>query len=413
MAGAVLVFALLVLVVAATILGGVAQLAVTQSVAGQGEWNSAARRIQVENSRALARQYILSQMFLGSGRLSRGSLDAGLLGKFSVTSVEPDSVFWNSVDQDGDDRINPFNIFERGGFQSAWVNGQLFAGTNSAGTNNVTWGFQVRTRSPIVAGFAFVNHRNVTNGWTASRYINMQQTNYATGVASLPLPPVSSVTAAAIGGAGGYTGLLSVPPSEPRFGRIGVDVRGVTTNPIVVGTNTNAEIVLNLFDYTHDNLGVCVFYPVPSTADLTYLFTNEIGVVETKTNQGVPVKQLVLRGTVQAGLPVQVVAANTNLAKLVLDGDNYRRVYFYQPATNSPLTVTGTNGARNFCIGMTLYSPADFALSGGLTIVGGVRTDRGVANSSGAVTFLPDSSPSVGYDNIADRMMWLEDQRAR
>ncbi|MEY3480358.1 MAG: hypothetical protein RIQ71_1133, partial [Verrucomicrobiota bacterium] len=110
--GAVLIFALLVLVVGATILGGIAQLAVTQTLAGQTEWDSAARRIRLENSRAMARQYIMSQMWRGYGELPQATMSlaaGGGLGGFAITNVEPPFGYWLSMTQGGEARINPFN----------------------------------------------------------------------------------------------------------------------------------------------------------------------------------------------------------------------------------------------------------------------------------------------------------------
>jgi hypothetical protein len=62
---------------------------------------------------------------------------------------------------------------------------------------------------------------------------------------------------------------------------------------------------------------------------------------------------------------------------------------------------------------MTLYCPADLAPSGSLTIVGGIRTGQPLGNSQGTVNFQSEQNPGWQYDAIADRMMWLEDQRIR
>lgn len=403
-AGAVLVFALLILVVGATILGGIAQLAVTQSLAGRTEWDSAARRIRLENSRALARQYILSQMWRDFGQLPLASLGtnaAGGLGGFAITNVEPKYGFWLSLSQTNTKRINPFNLFERGGFQSAWA-----AGTLSTGSGDILWGFQIRTRSPITAGFAFVNQRPAANSWVPTRRINMQQTNYAVGFTNLPRIPVSSVTNTNTGDTNGFLGFLSVPKAEAPFGDFYGSTTGLATNYFTVGTGaatvTNAEVVIDLATFSYYNPDGCLFFEAPMRVDRPAIgsYTNAV-------------TRLVLQGGAD-GIPVQisVPAANNTLTNIVLSGDNLRPVYIDYRGSNS-ISVSTTASTTSFRIGMTLYSPANLAPSGALTIVGGLRTSQAVSNSLGTVTLQSEDNASWRYDAIADRMMWLEDQRAR
>lgn len=407
-AGAVLVFALLILVVGATILGGVAQLAVTQSLAGQTEWDSAARRIRLENSRSMARQYILSQMWRDYGQLplvSLGTNASGGLGGFAITNVEPPYGFWLSLQplpETNTKRINPFNLFERGGFQSAWA-----AGTLSTGSGDVPWGFQIRTRSPITAGFAFVNQRPASNSWAPIRRINMQQTtNFAVGFTNLPRMPVSSVTGTNTGDTNGFLGFLSAPKAEAPFGDFYGSKTGVSTNYFTAGSGaavvTEAEVVINLSTFSYFNPDGCLFFEVPMRVDRP-----DIG---SYTN---PVTRLVLQGGPD-GVPVQIAvpAANNTLTNIVLSGDNLRPVYVDYRGSNV-VVVSTTDANTTFRIGMTLLSPGDLAPSGALTIVGGLRSSQAVSNSTGTVTLQPEANASWRYDAIADRMMWLEDQRVR
>ena len=403
--GAVLVFALLVLVVGATILGGIAQLALTQSLAGRAEWDAAARRIRLDNSRAIARQYVLSQMWRNFGQLPQASMGTnvtGGLGGFAITNVEPQYGFWLSLKQDGSDRINPFNLFERGGFQSAWAAGSL-----STGSGNVPWGFQVRTRSPIVAGFAFVNQWPVSNSWVPARRINMHQTNYSVGFTNLPRMPVSSVTNTNAGDTNGFIGFLSAPKAEAPFGDFYANATGLATNFFTSGVGatlvTNAQIVVNLGTYSYYNPDGCLFYEIPSRVDRPELgsYTNAV-------------TSLVLLGGAD-GTPVQVAVpeANNTLTNIVLSGDNSRPVYVDYRRNTGTLTVTTSAANTSFRLGMTLYSAADLAPSGSLTIVGGIRTGQSLGSSQGTVTLQSEDNASWRYDAIADRMMWLEDQRIR
>lgn len=398
--GVVLLFALLLLVVGGTILGGIAQLAVTQAVAGQAEWDSAARRVRLENSRALARQYILSQMWREFGQLPTATLATtatGGLGGFEITSVEPPNGFWLSLDQTGTTRVNPFNLFERGGFQSAWVSGSLSTGA----TDTVSWGFQVRTRSPITAGFVFVNHLLAFNDLTAAPRIDMRQTDYAVGFTDLPRMPASSASGTGGGDTSGFLGYLSAPRGEARFG----DFQGaVDAVEPVVTPGGSAYVELDLSDYNYFNPDGGLFYEVPPSVDQP---------LEGRFN--IPVTKLVLKGgSANAGPPVQVLVPefNTTLTSIELSGENTRPVYVFQRGVGNNLTITTVGASTSFRIGLTLYSPAQFAPAGSLTIVGGLRTDRTLGNA-GSVTFVAESSPSWAYEAIADRMMWLEDQRAR
>jgi len=403
--GAVLVFALLILVVGATILGGIAQLAVTQSLAGQTEWDAAARRIRLENSRAMARQYVLSQMWRGFGQLPEASLGTGAtsgLGGFAIASVEPKYGFWLSTKQDGTDRVNPFNLFERGGFQSAWASGSL-----STGAGNVPWGFQIRTRSPITAGFAFVNQRPAANTWAPIPRLEMQQADFATGFSGLPRMPVSSVTNTNTGDTTGFTGFLSAPKAEAPFGDFYGSTTGLETNYFTTGSGatlvTNAEIVVKLGTYSYYNPDGCLFYEIPSKVDRPELgeYTNSV-------------TRLVLEGGAD-GIPVQISVpeANNTLTNVVLRGDNVRPVYIDYRKNTGTLTVSTSVANTSFRLGMTLYSPANLAPSGSLTIIGGVRTGQSLGNSQGTVSLQSETSATWRYEAISDRMMWLEDQRAR
>jgi hypothetical protein len=413
--GAVLVFALLIVVVASTIYAGMAQLAVTQSVAGQAEWVASARRIQLENSRALARQYILAQMWRDFGSLSTAALSLAGTGGFSLTSVDPEVGFWLSTRQDVASRVNPFNLFERGGFQSAWVNGTLQDGSSS-----IPWGFQIRTRSPIVAGFAFVNHRPAENVWAPARRMDLRQNaDYAVGFPALPRPPVSSITNTSIAPAAVTMtdlGFLRLPKAEANFGNILLEPM---TNSVMATTNNlppeEARLTLDLDIYDYDPTSDSPrFFEVPAFVD-----------VFDQANPGEPVlarvTTLVLTNSSGSGssfrtipLQVYVPARNTNLVNLVLAGSNDRAVYFYRRGTNAPtLRISAAGGGRNFRIGMTLDGPADLDIGGSLTVVGGIRTDRTVAPPGGEFTLVAENDPSWKYDAIADRMMWLEDQRMR
>lgn len=423
--GAVLVFALLVLVVGATLLGGIAQLAVTQSIAGQGEWDMADRRIRLENSRALARQYILTQMWRGFGSVPNATLNntaTGGTGGFAITNAEPPFGYWLSLKQDADDRINPFTLFERGGFQSAWVSANLRTGSGDTAADDVPWNFQVRTRSPIAAGFAFVNQRPTDNNsldWLPAQRLNMLAANYASGFVNLPRIPVSSVTNSGASNAAltlADLGGLLLPKAEAPFGDVtsAPYANSVTTN-MLVGTNA-ASITLDLDGYDYDVGGD------PADSPRSYEVPHLVDVIAAgATNYAVPVTRLTLRNSAGTGVgtktsAVQIVIPDTqtSLTNVVLDGSNMREAYLYRRGTAAPpLLITTTGGNPTFRIGMTLDCSADLAVSGTPNIRGGFRSGSLVTKSTGDLTIIPETAPTWRLDAIADRMMWLEDQRNR
>ena len=415
--GAVLVFALLIVVVAATVLGGIVQLAATQTLAGQGEWAAAARRIRLDNSRALARQYVLAHMWKSFGELSPATLASsatGGAGGFSISGVDPASGYWLSLKQDDASRINPFNLFERGGFQSAWATATL-----SSGSGNIPWGFQVRTRSPIVAGFSFVNQLPASNSWQPTRRMDMNFANYATGFPALPRMPVSSITNRSLSAAAvRFTDMvaLEVPKAEADFGDLLQTQSGVATNAVDPLNPVAAQVELNLGTfgyYVVPGGSSSHFYQVPAMVDVVVG-----GAGTNSTNYNVPVTRLILSGGGSASsIPAQVVIPETctALTNVTLAGGNSRMVYLYRRGAASPgLVISTAGGNTEFRIGMTLDCPADLRVSGSLTIVGGIRTGSLLTQSTGNTLVLQsEDNPTWKYDAIADRMMWLEDQRMR
>ena len=419
--GAVLVFALLVLVVGATLLGGIAQLAVTQSIAGQGEWEMAAKRIRLENSRALARQFILTQMWRGFGSVPPAALSnsaTGGSGGFVITSAEPPFGYWLSLQQDTDDRINPFTLFERGGFQSAWISANLRSGSGDTAADDVSWGFQVRTRSPITAGFAFVNQRPVDNSaadWLPARRINMLAADYAVGFAAMPRIPVSSVTNSAAANSAltpADLGGLLLPKAEAPFGDVTRPPDPAASVSLAVLGASNAGVTIDLNDFDYDVTDTPRFYEVPQRVDVV-----DAG----GTNYALAVTRLVLRNAAGGGASfktnaVQIVIpeSQTALTNVLLDGSNTRETYLYRRGSAAPLlNVTTGGGNSTFRLGMTLDGPANLNISGTFTLRGGIRSGSAVTKLTGDFSVIAESAPSWELDAIADRMMWLEDQRDR
>lgn len=398
-AGAVLVFALLLLVVGALVLGGVAQMTATQSVAGQTEWAVAERRITLENSRSMARQYLLERMFFTAP--PAGVTNTNIYGGFALTDRTNAGSFWLTRSETNTNallNINPFNVMERGGFYRVWIPGSV-----SDGTNNVGWNFQVRTRSPIAAGYRFVMQRPSTAPWGTygtEPYINMSNSQRIFGFAGLPRPPLSSVTNTSLDSTG-YLGFLSAP--------FGASDSGLFTNVTFTTNATNgslAQVVLGLTNSDAASTNAVLLYDVPTGT-----------VPVTNTNTGVvsnlPVRSVVLIGAPLGDTekPVHVVA-RTNVNTLVLSNSNERRVYFNMVSdtpTNSTLRVVATN--VTWRLGMTVKDMNLNFDAAGLSIRGGLRVNQNITATVTHPTLTIENDPG-GLDVIADRMMWLEDNRS-
>ena len=403
----VLLFAVLVLAAGAFVLAGFAQLAATQAMVGQNEWEAVGRRVRLENSRSIARQFVLQRMF--STVISSSITFSGAAGGFSLTPVSGlgSGDYWTTLSTTNTNvslKINPYTLMERGGFYRV-----VIPGTISDGTSDVPWNFQVRTRSPITAGYPMVQHKpaneNVSSLAGTAPYIDMNNPEQFVGFHEMARMRVSSVTNTNASETSGYVGYLGVP--------IGVAAWGPFTNAQTAprGTGfTNLEISIDLGPTNSSEYSVLV-YDVPAFAD--YADTNS------GTNYiNVPVTAVKLQG---AGgyynpQPIQIVvqATNTNVQSLILAGNNPsttgRPVYFnYQRAEGSGATlqVVTTNATGVWRIGMTA-THSDIQFDGPVEIVGGIRTDGRVLGA--APTLRQELSP-FGLDYIADRMMWLEDYK--
>ena len=284
---AVLVFAVLLLAAGVFVLAGIAQLAATQALVGQNEWEALNRRIKLENSRAMARQFMLARMFNGVVSTNTGYTNA-TLGGFSLSPVSETSMggdYWTTLSTTNTNvnmKINPFTLMERGGFYRVVVPGTIYDGVE-----NVPWNFQVRTRSPIAAGYPLTRHLPATNaisGLFAPPYVDMNHPEQFVGFREMARMSVSSVTNASTNAdTDGYVGYLGVP--------VGVAAAGFYTNaqyePVDAAVS-ELNVVIDLA--TAD--------PQDLSQVLVYWLTNNVAVYTDGTsNYSVPVTGLVLRGT--------------------------------------------------------------------------------------------------------------------
>ena len=423
--GAVLVFAVLLLAAGVFVLTGIAQLAATQAIVSQDEWEALQRRNMLENSRAMARQFMLTRMFRGVVSNDVGYTNTNL-GGFSLLPGNAAGIidYWTTPTEDDATlnlKINPFTPMERGGFYRVVVPGKLLDEVSSDRTNEVDWNFQVRTRSPIAAGYSFVQQlpaslsvAEVQQKAAGVPYIDMRTTQKFHGFPDTPLMPVSSVTNTNSGDTNGYVGFLGTPivPGGSSYAQFA----GYTYQSRVPGdaNYTKLEVVLELTNESVGTNGVELFQ-VPGTFD----YTNAAGVVFPNR----PVERIILLGINGRVYgpdlkPLHIVAdpSNTSTEIVSLQGDeNDRLVYVnfekavYEP-TGKKLTIdSGSSGSWR--IGITANRWDIVFDIGDVEIEGGLRTDRGWDSQGvGQASFAPEVNP-LGLDYIADRMMWLEDYK--
>jgi hypothetical protein len=412
--GAVMVFALVLMTAGVFVLAAVLQLAATQGISGDAEWAAVQRRVTLGNSRAMAREYMHSRIFRGPvpADINAGSVTfTNGLGGFSIQPAgSMQTNYWAALSTTNTDvvlNINPFNLMERGGFYR-----EVFVGQLQEGGGTTAWSFALRTRSPVAAGYSFVQHRPADNNvasLAAPPYIDMNSASGEQffGFYGLPRMPIASVTNTMTRGSGdtnGYQGYLDVQE--------GASAAGFFTNAVYElrpGTTDQAQVVLDLAA-TDPNI---------DTAVLRYDDNNDVAtniLVGTNTSD-LPVTTMVLKGSMAFGqkpLHIVVPSARTNLGLLVLSNNNDRLVYFnrIKDADDGRILSVSARGAARWRIGFTMIQcRLRFGLSG-VIVTGGLRADSSVTFPSGAVEIRPESDPG-GLDFIADRMMWLEDYRAQ
>jgi len=380
--GSLLVLALLVVLVGAVVLAGWAQLLATKAVFAESASSGQNRRIALENSRSIARGYLLANM------ISNAIPATNIVTSWGNITVSPATALWTSSGAVGTNDAawkNPFSPMERWGYYST------VSAVVSDGSQDHAWTFLIRTRSPVAAGYPLVLHKGSSrSGLGGITYSNQPYIDYidytgghgetnVSGFPGFPQIPMTSVTNA-YSSTNAYLGYFGAPVSGTPAGS---PIIGVTTN------SANGTITLDLTTLDDGSTNSLVRYEVPAAAGNATIAT------------------LVIQGTATAtDKAVHIVATNnTALTRVVLSGANQRRVYINRSgAATMVLSTSGYSSA--WPIGITL-SGTEMSVSPPLTISGGIRTDSPLG---GTVTLTPNSDPGA-LDAIGDRMMWLEDFR--
>lgn len=420
--GAVMVFAVLLMTAGIFVLAAVLQLAATQGISGDEEWTAVKRRVTLLNSRAMAREHLLTRLFRAPQQTDNWPVTFNNdFGAFEIMpKSDPQSSYWATESVNADDvvlNINPFNLLERGGFYREVFEGKLSDGQ----AGSTLWSFALRTRSPVAAGYCFVQQRPADNPlaeYAAPPYIDMEGTNEQFfgfyGLPRMPVASVDGVMTRGTGDANGYQGYLDVPegegtPNWSPFTGTSYEVRDVDA----LGKPTELQLVLDLSEPDPNEDTPVVRIDVGLTED-TADYEDANGVL----HPDLPVTAIVLDGTddeLLKSLHVVVLESNTNLRILTLRNNNVRRVYFYRSKSPNIGAIFDVNSidADSWRLGITMSQcNIQFDITGNLEIKGGLRTDGEIIFQQGNIAFVPEDSPR-GLDYIADRMMWLEDYRAQ
>lgn len=414
--GTVMLFAVLLLTAGIFVLAAVLQLSATQGVSGEAEWSAVERRATLGNSRTMAREYMLSRVFRGPVPANTNAAAVSLSNSMGGFTIAPagsaKTNYWAALSTTNTEvvlNINPFNPMERGGFYR-----ETFATQLSDGTRNIDWSFALRTRSPVAAGYSFIQHRPADNDLASLAtppFIDLNGTGEQfSGFYGMPRVPMSSVTntmTRVTGDLNGYQGFLDAPEGASAY--------GFFTNWVyqpVEPTNQTPQNLALVADLSAQDPNIANAVLRLEVSQNRGSFTNGSNVFN-----NLPIRDIILKGSQvndQKPLHVVVKETNTSVVNLILSNNSTRLVYFYrEKATNdgTPFVVSSVN-ASSWRLGITMSRCNVVFDTGALEITGGLRTDGFVDFQSGSANFVPETDPK-GLDFIADRMMWLEDYRAQ
>ena len=394
--GAIVLFALLVLLIATVVLTAWIQILSSRAAFSDTAFQAQQRRVAQANGRALARQFILERMPSGAitNTNASGSL-AGGWGSFSLASAS--AGYWTNTNLVSGNFFNPMNN------QSFAV---TFNGTISGGGASQAWSFRVRSRSPLLGGYPLVVHNAGTTNLVWAPTTNIFWTNL-NGFAGLPSIPMTSGTNAS--STNPYLGYLGAP-TMTNVSATSVSI-SIYTNVVTNAGGNTVEAILNptnsssVLRHTPGN--------TVTANDSSRRLTNNAGTVFTSGTFRITAIR-VIGATNTNALHIVIPTTATNLSTIVLSGTNNRRVYINRAANGSTLnltTVTNFPGGT-WRLGMSLSnSPLTVTPTAGttLTVQGGIRTDQSISVNSGTLVLTPDPSPSTSLQSIADRMLWLED----
>jgi hypothetical protein len=403
--GTVVIFALLVVLVGAVVLAGWATMMATRSLFPDAAIEAQKRRIAMENGRALARGYLFGGLTNGTIAATNISLTGGC-GGFTVAAASI-NILSNTTPPSA---YNPFSPGERSGFE------QTIAGSITTASETNSWSFRIRGRSPIYAGYPLVMHLPADSVpssvdtpsallWTNSPAMDFSSTNYQ-----------SSTNLSALSGGGANISPFPYVPLAMESPAGSLSYSGqVQSTPISSGAITVTDDPLNGITVTSNATTQTVTIDL-GVVNLTSAATIPGSVLlryNINASSGNGTRILVLNGDAAASSlpPLLIVyeAGANDLTTINLVGNNQRRTYL-SISKNTPVTIN-TSGSAAWRMGMLLQGSAStWSLAGTLTMTGGIRSNANISASGGSIHLQADVDPG-GLDSLADRMVWLEENR--
>lgn len=400
---------------------------------------SSKRRITLENSRALATQF-LRENVLASNLTSNQDITASAgMGGFIMTgpSTPPLAVAPDASALQG---YNHFSPGELGGYAVRYVT-ELRDGAGGTSTRH----FFARSRSPIFSGNSMNAQLPVTPGITigpasvSARTILWQPfspNSYQLGTSTY-LVPLSSSSPSLLTNLGGSYSLPSNFPLVPQTSGI--------TGPVVSGhiSGTGYDGAISVIHPTSLSAPNSLYAKVPGSWQINPLTEkNENGIVSdgngfVSIDLLAPTIQAIYIGEGMQTLrligqttPAQASEAQNRFALLIvvedsapesssrrlstiqLQGDNVRRVYlavkkFY--ASNVTIRGEPTGSTTTWRLaGVFENTPVTWDLGNKtFTLTGGFRTNSSFQVANGTMSIVRDSAPE-NLELRADRSAWLE-----
>ncbi|MFA7345103.1 MAG: hypothetical protein WC003_12440 [Terrimicrobiaceae bacterium] len=358
--GAIMIFALVIILTATFVLAGWVQMLATANIYPDAAAEGMKSRIALENARALSRQYLLVALPTGSNANSSANLPDDWGGFDINASVN----FWTNTNFI---LANPFSPFGN----------RCFTVTNlatlSGGNRSVLWRFFIKSRSPLIAGYPLVVQNPATTNlaWVPTGG-NKIYWDDVTGFSEAPVVPFTSGTNSS---GFGYIGFFSSPmttnysstaatvtyPTNTFSTNTAVLVPPAVTNGSNITRYFNGGSVAASIDPGQTN--AILRYAVPGTITNTFTFTHTVTNEYMATNTNISTnKQVYTNGTNHYTKPPKTYRT----AKYMANHPDLTYYPEYVLATNytySTNTITVTNYAtNNYTDNYTNSSPTNVTL---------------------------------------------------
>lgn len=402
-----------------------------QLIAGVG------RRVTLENSRAMATQYLLQNVLPGS---HSNLVSAAVDDNWGAFTIDAPAGGLQLVPLESVAQPEGNNPFSPGGDVGYTVDLPV---TLSDGVNDQTWTFQARSRSPIFSFDLYTAQRptlnpgnpvNVSTGLHVNEssfiWVPNSPNSYGITTARFETPTVT-LPGLSVQDAGGNTVLMSNFPFLPiTSGNVGSawGYDGAISNVRPTGsinslTNHATDyaylyvdplVVSNLGGIMSDGAGNVTIDLLE--ASLMRVFID--GNVTTLHLTGHASGSWAVADDRPALLVVylQTAATSTNdLATVELLNESNRRLYLAikkNTGTGVNIQATSTGTPLRWRLAATVENtPVNFALAGGsLELRGGIRSDASISVSGGSMSIVRELDPKL-LERHADRIAWLESYR--